>query len=302
LSIDAVASPHALQADLQDFGGCPAYSDAAAALDDIRPEAVVIAAATSAHDELTRLAIERGVPALVEKPLASTLEQAEALHAAARAAGARVVMAHNSLYAPGLAEILAAPARPVSATYVLRRTPGSSDAMRSWSRSYLYETVYHVLAVVGRACGGGVGEVVKASFRGDGYPEHLRLQLRYGESAAEISLDYTAAAEEDSLARRSIDTPQDERIWRRQGREITITDAKGVRPVERRGNDVQLMLENFRDVVLGKAEPGATTDEALDVMRTARRVVDAVEAAGAPFERPTAPKHVASRALQQPYQ
>jgi hypothetical protein len=174
--------------------------------------------------------------------------------------------------------------------------------MRSWSRSYLYETIYHVLAVVGRACGGGVGEVVKASFRGDGYPEHVRLQMRYGDSSADVSLDYTAAVEEDSLARRSIDAPQDERIWRRQGREITLTDAAGVHAVERRGNDVQLMLENFRDVVLEKAEPGASLEEALDVMRTARRVVDAVDAAGAPFERPTAPKHVASRALQQPFQ
>src|SRR5262249_38323166 len=84
-SIDAVASPHALQADLRDFGDCPAYADAAAALDDIRPEAVIIAAATAAHDELVRLAISRGIPALVEKPLTSTEEQAEALRAAVSA-------------------------------------------------------------------------------------------------------------------------------------------------------------------------------------------------------------------------
>ncbi len=37
LSIDAVASPHALQADAHDFGDCPAYASAAAAIDDIRP-------------------------------------------------------------------------------------------------------------------------------------------------------------------------------------------------------------------------------------------------------------------------
>jgi hypothetical protein len=54
--------------------------------------------------------------------------------------------------------------------------------------------------------------------------------------------------------------------------------------------------------VLGKAEPGATLEQALDVMRTARRVVDSVDEAGAPFERPNAPKHVASRVLQQPFQ
>ncbi len=302
ISIDAVASPHAPQADLQDFGGCPGYSDAAEAIDDIRPEAVIIAAATNAHDELTRLAIARGVPALVEKPLASTEEQAEALGALARAAQARIVMAHNSLHAPGLAEILALPLQRPAATYLLRRTPGSSDAMRTWSRSFLYETVYHVLAVVGRACGGGIGEVVKASYNGESHPEQLRVQLRYGDALAEITLDFTAAVDEDSLARRELDAPDSERVWRRQGRSITITSAGGVRPIESDGNDVQRMLANFRDVVLGKAEPGATLDEALDIMRTARRVVEAVEAAGAPFERPNAPKHVASRAVQQPFQ
>jgi predicted dehydrogenase len=302
LSIDAVASPHALQADLHDFGGCPAYSDAAAALDDIRPEAVIIAAATNVHDELTRLAIARGVPALVEKPLASSEEQAEALGAAAIEAGARIVMAHNSLYPPGLDQVLAIPLPGASATYVLRRTPGSGDAMRTWNRSFLYETVYHVLAVVGRACGGGVGEVVKASYRGEAQPEQLRIQLRYDAASAEILLDYTAAIDEDALARRAANGGNDERVWRRQGREITITDSAGVHAVEREGNDVQRMLANFRDVVLGKAEPGATLEQALDVMRTARRVVDSVDEAGAPFERPNAPKHVASRVLQQPFQ
>jgi predicted dehydrogenase len=301
LSIDAVASPHALQADLDDFGGCPAYSEAAAALDDIRPEAVIIAAATSAHDELARLAIARGVPALVEKPLASTEEQAETLHEFAIEAGTQVVMAHNSLYPPGLGQILAVPFQGGSATYVFRRTPGSGDAMRTWNRSYLYETVYHVLAVLGRACGGGVGEVSKTSYRGEGQPEQLRIQLRYGEATGEISLDYTAAIEEDALTLRAVDGT-DERVWRRQGRETTITDAAGVHAVEREGSDVQRMLANFRDVVLGKAEPGATLEEALDVMRTARGVVNALDAAGAPFERPNAPKHVASRVLQQPFQ
>jgi predicted dehydrogenase len=116
----------------------------------------------------------------------------------------------------------------------------------------------------------------------------------------EITFDFTSAIEEDTLAVR--DAAGGERIWRRQGRQITIGDASGVRDVERQGNDVQRMLANFRDVVLGKAKPAATLEEALDVMRTARRAVEAVDAAGAPFERPNAPKHVASRALQQPFQ
>jgi len=298
LSIDAVASPHAPQADRQDFGDCPAYADAAAVFDDIRPDAVIVAAATAAHDELARLAIARGVPALIEKPLTTTEEAAVALCALADAARARVVMAHNSLHAAGLDQVLARPLPGATAAYVLRRTPGSGDTMRTWSRAFLYETVYHLLAVIGRACGGGAGEVEHASYRGEARPEQLRVRLRYGDALAELTLDFSAAVEEDALARRTPGAPESEVVWRRQGRQITVTDAGGVHPIERQGNDVERMLANFRDVVLGTAAPGATLDEALDIMRTASRVVAAVAAAGAPFERPNAPKHVASRAVQ----
>jgi molybdenum cofactor biosynthesis enzyme MoaA/predicted dehydrogenase len=299
LSLDAVASPHALQADLADFGDCPAYADAATALDDMRPDAVIIAAATAAHESLARLALDRGIPVLLEKPIADGEAEAIRLRDAARAAGAVVIPAHNSLHASGLGDFLVAPHGSAVVTYVCRRTAASQDAMRSWSRAFLYETVYHVLAVVGRACGGGVGTVVHAAYRGDARPERLRVELRFGGCSAEVTLDFASAVEDDLLTRCEGNVGG-ERTWRRQGRIITITDAAGVRPVEAAGNDVERMLANFRDVVLGEAAPGASLDEAIDVMRTARRVVDAVAAAGAPFERPSAPKHVASPALQHP--
>jgi predicted dehydrogenase len=300
ISIDAVASPHAPQADVRDFGDCPAYADAAAAIDDIRPEAVIIAAATAAHDELARLAIRHRIPALLEKPVASNEEQAAALCAAAAAAAACIVPAHNSLHASGLVEVLAAPLARPAVSYVWRRMPRSSDSMRTWNRSSLYETLYHVLAVVGRGAGRRVGEVTTVSFRGAAAPEYLRLELRYGAVPAEVVLDFAAAVEEDLLSRREVDVPDSAQVWRRQGRAISISGAAGERAVEARGNDVQCMLANFRDVVLGKAEPVTTLDDALAVMRTARRVIDALADAGAPFERANAPRHVASSALQQP--
>jgi predicted dehydrogenase len=96
----------ALQADAHDFGSCPLYADAAAAMDDMRPEAVIVAAATAVHDELARLAIARGIPALVEKPIANDEAEATGLRDAAWAAGACLIPAHNSLFAAGLGSCL----------------------------------------------------------------------------------------------------------------------------------------------------------------------------------------------------
>jgi predicted dehydrogenase len=267
----------------------------------MRPDAVIIAAATAAHESLARLAIDRGIPALLEKPIAAGEAEAVRLRDAARAAGACVIPAHNTLHSAGLGDFLVAPRGSAAVLYVCRRTAASPDAMRNWSRGFLYETLYHVLAVVGRACGGGAGAVVHAAYRGDARPERLRVELRYGECSAEVTLDYAGAIEDDLLVRREAGAAVGERTWRRQGRAITIADSAGARPVEAAGNDVQRMLANFCDVVLGRAQPGASLDEAIDVMRTARRVVDAVAGAGAPFERANAPKHVASPTLSQPF-
>jgi predicted dehydrogenase len=283
-----------------DFGDCPAYADAALAMDDIRPEAVIVAAATPVHDALARLAIARGIPVLLEKPVTTSVEQGMTLRDAARAGGVHVVPAHNSLHAAGIDELLALPLAPAAIAYVWRRMASSGDTMRTWSRAFLFETIYHVLVVVGRAGGGGVGTVTKVSWRGDAAPQYVRLELRYGDTPAEIVLDFAAPVEEDMLSRRSADAADAAPTWRRQGRVTSITTASGTRPVEARGSDVECMLASFRDVVLGKAEPAATLDEALDVMRTAAAVVDAVAAAGAPFERASAPVHVASRELRQP--
>jgi MoaA/NifB/PqqE/SkfB family radical SAM enzyme/predicted dehydrogenase len=300
LSIDAVASPHAPQADTTDFGDCPAYADVEVAIDDIRPEAVIIAAATAAHAALARLAVARGIPVLLEKPIASSEQEARSLCEIAGAGGATVVPAHNTLHTPGLQEFLSASAGRTAVTYTWRRTRGSGDTMRTWNRSFLYESLHHLLAVVGRGVGGGVGEVIRASYRGEGAPESLRVELDYGGAPAEITIDFAAAADEDAVSLRDLDVPGTEREWRRSGREVTIREGAAVRTVESRGSDAACMLANFRDVVLGTAPPATTLDDALDVMRTAAAAVDAIAAAGAPFERRTAPRHVASPELRQP--
>ncbi|MBA3554350.1 MAG: Gfo/Idh/MocA family oxidoreductase, partial [Gemmatimonadales bacterium] len=61
-------------------------------------EAVTVAVPTPAHAEVGLRALERGVPLLMEKPLAGTLEEADALIAAARRRGLQLQVGHIERY------------------------------------------------------------------------------------------------------------------------------------------------------------------------------------------------------------
>ena len=50
----------------------PFFADTAAALDELRPDAAIVATPATTHFGLARQCLERGVPALVEKPMAIT--------------------------------------------------------------------------------------------------------------------------------------------------------------------------------------------------------------------------------------
>ena len=294
LTVDFVASPHASHADLRAFGNCPAFEDPAQAMDEIRPEAVIIAAATPAHAALARAAHLRGIPALVEKPLAHSEAEAALLVELTQRGGSLIMPAHAVLHAPGLAELWSAgPHR--AATLVRRLTPESPEALPAWSASALSELLYHLFVLTGHTCGGGAGAVSEVLFSGDSVPERLRLSVRYPGGEAELRLEFGAAADELLLTAR--DSAGNSRVWQRSGREVLAGPAGATRPIHGAGSDTAHLLASFRDVVLGHAEPLARAEDALDVMRTVADALRTAAAAGVPLRRSGAPIHVASRAL-----
>jgi UDP-N-acetylglucosamine 3-dehydrogenase len=68
-------------------------------------DGVVIAAPTTAHLPLALAAIERGLPVLVEKPLAATVEDGIAIVRAARTRGVRVQVGHVERFNPAVLEM-----------------------------------------------------------------------------------------------------------------------------------------------------------------------------------------------------
>jgi predicted dehydrogenase len=80
-----------------------AITDPAQLPDDL--DAAIIAAPTTLHREIAEPLLRRGVHCLVEKPIAVSVEEADALIAAAEAGGAVLMIGHAERFNPGLTRV-----------------------------------------------------------------------------------------------------------------------------------------------------------------------------------------------------
>lgn len=83
--------------------GCDAYEDVAQLPADL--DAVSIAVPTVLHAKVAIPLLERGIPCLIEKPLASSVEEARAIDAAARRGKTFVAVGHVERFQPGLRRV-----------------------------------------------------------------------------------------------------------------------------------------------------------------------------------------------------
>ena len=84
--------------------GCPAVTDVEALIER-GVDAITIAAPTHLHRDIALTCIERGIHVLVEKPIASTLEEGHAIIAAARRAGVTLMVGHVERFNPAVQAI-----------------------------------------------------------------------------------------------------------------------------------------------------------------------------------------------------
>lgn len=105
----ADAQPEQARKIADKFGGRP-YVDYADLLDKV--DAVSIAAPTKFHHEIGMAFLSRGVHCMMEKPLASTLSQAEALANAAKAHRAVLQVGHIERFNPALSALADFQVRP----------------------------------------------------------------------------------------------------------------------------------------------------------------------------------------------
>jgi len=83
---------------------CAAVSDVVGLL-DLGVDAITVAAPTHLHREVALAAIARGVHVLVEKPIASTVEEGQEIIDAARSAGVTLMVGHVERFNPAVEAI-----------------------------------------------------------------------------------------------------------------------------------------------------------------------------------------------------
>ncbi|MCL4880106.1 MAG: Gfo/Idh/MocA family oxidoreductase [Anaerolineae bacterium] len=106
IELVAVVDTHAETAkQVGNMRHVPAYSDIEAMLDREKPDVVSVAVPTETHLEIARLAIERGIHVLVEKPIASTVEEAHAMIDLAERAGVVLAVGHVERHNPAITEL-----------------------------------------------------------------------------------------------------------------------------------------------------------------------------------------------------
>lgn len=106
--VELVGVADAFAATAAKIGGrlnIPYYSDVDKMLDEQKPDLVSVSVPTGLHFDAGMKMIERGLHVLVEKPITSTVEQAEELVAAARKKGVLLAVGHIERFNPAAMEL-----------------------------------------------------------------------------------------------------------------------------------------------------------------------------------------------------
>jgi len=244
-------------------------------------DAVVIATPTSTHAELAAFFLERDRDVLVEKPIAATVAEADALVALARRRGRVLAVGHVERHNPAVAAAL----RAVSDPRFVEADRLGVFTTRGLDVSVVLDLMIHDLQLVAawvgrparevRAAGAPVltprVDIAQARIEFEGgcvanltasrvSPERVR-RLRVFGADAYCSVDMDARTVVAARLRRDGGAPRIEPL------EIAVAD----------GDPLGLELEDFAGAVRERREPLVNGEAARDALCLATMVTDAIE-------------------------
>ncbi|WP_395821776.1 Gfo/Idh/MocA family protein [Devosia sp.] len=114
-----------------ELAGYPIHTDYAAALRALQPDLVSINTYSDTHADYAVMALEQGAHVFVEKPLATTVADAERVVAAARANGRKLVVGYILRHHPSWMRFIAE-ARALGGPYAFRLNLNQQSSGLSW--------------------------------------------------------------------------------------------------------------------------------------------------------------------------
>lgn len=288
----------------------PHFADLEDMLEAVAPEGVINATPNKLHVPLSLVCIQRGIPVLVEKPIADSLEGALALAEASEAAGVPVLVGHHRRYNPitqAARDIVRSgklgKLRAVSACWLLRKPDDYFDV--AWRRApgggpVLINLIHDIDSL--RFIAGEIASVqsmTSSAQRGFAVEDTAALLLRFkaGVLATVLLSDCVAAPwswELTAAERTSYDFPNSGqdcyflagtegslavpslRLWRHDGAPSWLSPMSHEELAVEEGDPLRLQLAHFADVIRGRAEPLIT---ARDATRTLEATLAVTEAA-----------------------
>ncbi len=140
-------------------------------------DGVLVATQSAAHAEVALPYIEAGIATFVEKPMATTVADAERMCAAAQQSGAAVFIGHIYLYHPAFAAALRLLPSLGAIRYVL--CEGMNNQPRTDS-SVLWDWLPHHLSMAGAIFARNVESVAAWSLSAESMPQAAVAKFQYG--------------------------------------------------------------------------------------------------------------------------
>ncbi len=310
-SVAAIVDPAPAGAPAATKLSVPQYDDIEPMLSDVRPQGVIIATPNSLHVPMALACVHAGIPVLVEKPIADTLDAAWALADASEANGVAVLVGHHRRYNPIVRtarEITTSGAlgqlTAVSATWLAHKPDAYFDT--AWRRQpgggpiliNLIHDIDNLRFIVGDIA--SVQSMTSNTRRGYAVEDTAALLLRFRNGAlgtvilsdnvsAPWSWELTAgertsyrfprtgqdcyllAGTDASLAVPSM------RLWRHEGAPNWQTPLPMESLQVDEDDPIQLQIAHFADVIHGLADPVITARDAEKTLEATLAVVESAD-------------------------
>ncbi len=263
--------------------GARAVTDPAALGDEV--DAVVVSVPTDVHARIAVPLLKRGVAALVEKPLARSLDEAEALIAAGRSGGAVLAVGHSERFNPAVTAALPHITRPgFVEVHRLGTLPG-----RSLDIDVVFDLMIHVLDVLLATVGSAVTSIEAVGVAGlapgvDIANARLRFasgcianitasrisrdrvrKVRFFQPQSYVSIDYAS---------------QELEIWRLRPGATGLAAIEGGKVEIPRGEPLERELVDFIEAVRDRRAPRVSGEDGRRALALAQRITDCMEGRG----------------------